>query len=86
MDNPKYNWVVRYYAIDNPKVVHSFSGFKDTGKPGYAYKFDNIEKFKTVHEAFAVAKKIIELGDYNADICRIHAADGEAYYFTGSNL
>jgi hypothetical protein len=86
MENPKYNWVVRYYALNNPKTIYNFSGFKNSGKPGYAHKFDNIQKFKNVHEAFAAAKQILELGEYNADVCRIHAGNGESYYFTGTNL
>jgi hypothetical protein len=86
MENPKYNWVVRYCHINNRTTVYNFSGFKDSGKPGYAYKFENIEKFKTVQEAFDVMRKILELGDYNADVGRIHISTGDSYYFTGSKL
>jgi len=80
------NWVVRYYSLDNIKNVYSFSKFRDSGEPGYALKYDNIHKFKTVHEAFDVAKQLAETGKYGAVVNRIHKARGEEYYFSGNNL
>lgn len=82
----KNNWVVRYHSIENPKSVHSFSKFKDSGQPSYAFKYDNIRKFVTVHQAFAVAKKLSETGKYVAVVNRIHRGKEDSYYFSGINL
>lgn len=80
------NWVVRYCHLDSPKKVQAFSKFKDSGEPGYAFKYENIHKFKTVREAFDVAKKLSETGKYKAVVNRIHKGKEETYYFSGLNL
>jgi len=87
LQQPKYDWVVRYHLQNNPTQQYNFSGFKEDGDPGYAFKFDNIEKFKTADEAFKVVKTLSELnegGKYVAQVSKIHIANGESYYFTNN--
>lgn len=82
LTNPTKNWVVRYHISGKPKVQYNFAGWKEEGvKPSYTTKFDKIEKFATADEAFRIAVKLNETGEYVADVKRICIALEEEYYF-----
>lgn len=82
MEPPAFQWVVRYNDIDHPARVLSFAGFKEDGSPSYAFKFDNIKKFKYYKQAFEVAKQLIVTNKYNASVMRLCAGKGDHFYFT----
>lgn len=82
LTNPPKNWVVRYHVSGEPKVQHTFAGWKEVGvKPRYTFKFDKIEKFATADEAFRVAIQLNETGEYVAEVKRICIALEDEYYF-----
>jgi len=82
MEPPSFQWVVRYNDLKNPSRVLSFAGFKEDGKPSYAFKYENIQKFKYYKQAFEVAKKLITTDQYNASVMRLCAGRGDHFYFT----
>ena len=81
MEPPKYSWAVRYYLPDKPQIMYNFSGYKKSGKPSYTNKYENIKLFRFYRDAFDVAKKLIETGEYMAGVYRICAGKEDHFYF-----
>lgn len=82
MEPPVFQWVVRYNDLKDPTRTFSFAGFKEDGKPSYAFKLDNIKKFKYYKQAFEVAKQLILTDQYNATVMRLCAGKDDHFYFT----
>jgi hypothetical protein len=81
MEPFKYDWVVRYYPIGKPQTMRTFAGFKQSGKPSYTGKVENIKMFRLHKEAFEVARQLIDTEEYIADVFKIRAGRNDHFYF-----
>jgi len=81
MEPFRQNWVVRYYPMGKPLQVHTFAGFKKSGKPSYSENAEKIRLFRLYKEAFEVARELLDTGEYMAEVCKISAGKEEHFYF-----